>query len=89
MEEEAVEGVRNAEGGTEWGSGIPRELVDSVGDVAKRNETPWKAFHAGRRGAGVARALWRGTKAHERMKPATKVSGRRCGSESPVGGTET
>jgi hypothetical protein len=71
MEEQAVERVRNPEGGTKWALGSPRTWTPSV-DVAKGNGTPRKGLEVERLRAGTNRRTLKERKAHERMNPLRK-----------------
>jgi hypothetical protein len=84
LEEEAVEGVRNAEDGTKqaWDacdaavseSKPACEWTPTI-DTAMGGETPRKVLGAGRQRAGRARETLEGNEAHERMNPWRKLWG--------------
>ena len=76
VEEQTVEGVRNAEDGTEQARGRLREWTPPV-DVAMRDGSPWEVL--GSAGRAVTRETLEGRKAQERMNPSRKPWGTAAG----------
>ena len=89
MEEETVEDVRNVEGGTKRGSGIPCGQWTPSVDVAKGNGTPWEALRIGRCEAVVARETLERSRSAREDEAGDESYGGRCGSETCEGDTET